>query len=614
VETVVSRRLFVSFLFLLASGSAAAASPLEPVDTSSPRATMASFSALVEEISRRYNAYRDAPSPVTQHAVVQATGRTLQLFNLSEVPPATRRKVGPRTFYLLADVLARIELPPLEEIPAAPVKSTAVEAGKQSNYWRIPHTDITIARVEAGADAGEYLFTAETVRRAREFYESARELPYVRPTSAQDLYQLNRSLTGWMIPMTWVESLPAWASTSVLDVMLWKWTALLMALALAAWTALAVFRWGRRGPHDASLRSFLRTIYALLAILALVYIFSYFVLFQINVSGTAAEIPQYLIAFANELVGLCIIWVTARWGAEAIIASPQINPFSLDASLIRLTGRVIGFFALLVVLLRLAHGVGVPVYGLVAGAGVGGVAVALAARSTLENFLGTLNLFGDRPIAVGDFCRYGADGAGGLLRVGTVEEIGLRSTRIRGIDRTITTIPNAEFCNMHIVNLTQRDRMLFKTVIGLRYETTPEQLRFVLAAIREMLLAHPRIDKEPARVRAIGFGQSSLDMEIFAYVKTSDWNDFLAVQEDLVLRIMQIVRDAGTSFAFPSRTVYHARDSGLDGEKQQAAEQTVREWAAAHVLPFPEFSDDHRRQILDTLDYPPAGSPGQKGA
>lgn len=608
-----SPRLFVSFLFLLASGTAAAAYPLEPVDTSSPRATMASFSTLVEEVSRRYIAYRDAPSPVTQRAVVKATGRTLQLFNLSEVPPATRRKVGANTLYLLADVLARIELPPLEEIPAAPANSAAVEVGKLPKSWRIPHTDITIARVEVGADAGEYLFTTETVRRAGEFYESARELPSVRPTTVQDLYQLNRSLTGWMIPMAWVETLPAWASTSVLEVMLWKWTALFVALALAAWTALAVLRWARRGAHDISLRSYLRTICAPLAILALVYIYSYFVLFQINVSGTAAEIPQYLIAFANELVGLWIVWGAARWGAEAIIASPRINPFSLNASLIRLTGRVIGLFALLVVLLRLAHGVGVPVYGLVAGAGVGGVAVALAARSTLENFLGTLNLFGDRPIAVGDFCRYGADGAGGLLRVGTVEEIGLRSTRIRGIDRTITTIPNAEFCNMHIVNLTQRDRMLFKTNIGLRYETTPDQMRFVLAAIREMLLAHPRIAKDPARVRAIGFGQSSLDMEIFAYVKTSDWNDYLAVQEDLVLRIMQIVRDAGTSFAFPSRTVYHARDSGLDGEKQQAAEQKVRDWAAAHVLPFPEFSEDHRRQVLDTLDYPPAGSPGQKG-
>jgi MscS family membrane protein len=249
------------------------------------------------------------------------------------------------------------------------------------------------------------------------------------------------------------------------------------------------------------------------------------------------------------------------------------------------------------------------VYGLVAGAGVGGLGIALAARSSLENFLGTFNLYADRPVRVGDFCRYGEDPSSGWLRIGTVEEIGLRSTRIRGIDRTITTIPNAEFANMHIVNLTRRDRMLFRTTIGLRYETTPNQLRQVLAKLRELLLAHPRVTKDPARVRATGFGAYSLDLEMFAYVNTSDWNDYLAVQEDLVLRTMDIVDKAGTAFAFPSRTLYHTRDPGLDSERQQVAEKEVREWASAHTLPFPEFDNDYRKQITDTLDYPPEGSP-----
>ncbi|MEA3243820.1 MAG: mechanosensitive ion channel [Pseudomonadota bacterium] len=114
--------------------------------------------------------------------------------------------------------------------------------------------------------------------------------------------------------------------------------------------------------------------------------------------------------------------------------------------------------------------------GDIAGAGVGGLAIALAARSTLENFLGTLNLFADRPVRVGDFCRYGEDPSPAWQRIGTVEEIGLRSTRIRGLDRTITTIPNADFANLHIVNLTKRDgspprayrSRIFPTSIGSR--------------------------------------------------------------------------------------------------------------------------------------------------
>jgi MscS family membrane protein len=572
---------------------------------------MQSFFDLTRELGDRYNAYRRAPSPATQRALVRATETTGRLFDLSQVPPATRPKVARNTFLLLAEVLARIKLPPLAEIPGAAANETGGEAAKLPLRWQIPHTEITIAKVSEGGGAGEYLFTAETIARVPEFFESVRALPYLRPVPVRHMHQLSLALTGWMIPMAWVETLPDWARTSVLDQMVWKWIALLGLFALAAWGAYKVTRWA---PHKAPNASLPRMLSAPAAILLLSYLFAYFALSQVHVTGPAAAMPSYVAEIANSVAGVWIVWVTARWSAEALVASPHIDPRSLNASLIRLSGRVIGLLALLVVVLRLANEMGVPVYGLVAGAGVGGLAVALAARGTLENFLGTLNLYADHPVAVGDFCRYGEDSAGGWLRMGTVEEIGLRSTRIRGIDRTVTTIPNAEFCNMHLVNLTERDRMLFRTTIGLRYETTPEQMRVVLAAMREMLLAHPRVDKDPARVRAIGFGQSSLDLEIFAYVKTSDWNDYLAVQEDLVLRIMKIVDDAGTSFAFPSRTVYHARDGGFDGEKRQAAEQKVREWTAANALPFPEFSNEHRNQIMDTLDYPPAGSPRQKGA
>jgi len=98
-------------------------------------------------------------------------------------------------------------------------------------------------------------------------------------------------------------------------------------------------------------------------------------------------------------------------------------------------------------------------------------------------------------------------------------------------------------------------------------------------------------------------------VEIFAYVNTADWNEFLAIQEDLNLRIMTIVEQAGTGFAFPSQTLFHARDGGFDDERQQAAEKQVREWAAAQTLPFPNFDEDYRKQIMDTLDYPPDGSP-----
>jgi MscS family membrane protein len=161
---------------------------------------------------------------------------------------------------------------------------------------------------------------------------------------------------------------------------------------------------------------------------------------------------------------------------------------------------------------------------------------------------------------------------------------------------------------MPIVNFAHRDRMLMKTVIGVRYETSPEQLRFLLARMREMLLGHPRVDPDLARVRFIGFASSSLDLEVFAYALTRDWAEFLGIREDVLLRIMDIVEQSGTAFAFPSQTLYFSRDQGLDGENGQAAEAQVRQWRDEGRLPFPNFSPEQMERIRGSLVYPPPGS------
>jgi MscS family membrane protein len=304
-----------------------------------------------------------------------------------------------------------------------------------------------------------------------------------------------------------------------------------------------------------------------------------------------------------------IAWTGSMTVAEAVISSPKIADQGLNASLLRLLARTFGIVAVIVILLYVSNQLGAPLYGLVAGLGVGGIALALAARPTIENFIGSLNLFVDRPVRVGDFCRYGEDPTSAWKRIGYIESIGLRSTRIRGIDDTVTTIPNADFSQMHIVNYSLRRQMLLLTVLGLRYETTDDQLRFVIATLRDMLLGHPRVIDDEPRVRFEGFGDFSLNIEIRGNINTSDRNEFRAIREDLYLRVMRIVKDAGCGFAFPSRTVYHTRDNGLDTERQQQAEAQVRSWCSAQELPFPTFTADYRKKTRNTLDYPPEGSP-----
>jgi len=610
----VNNRLTLFFLSIIVAGTADAWHPLEPLDTSSPRATMESFLDVSDEAASRFLAYLDSPNREAFESAWSLRPKYTGLFDLSSVPPAGRAKVGAESFMLLWDTLARVELPALEEIPdvAAVAQDRAKDA--ESLRWRIPGTEIVIARVEQGSRAGEFLFSADTVHRAKEFYERAQGLPYLRPMPVENIYETSRRLTGWMIPPNWIQALPAWAKTFVLGQMLWKWFAILLLFGLAFSAVVWVARWGRRRAWRGTLPAFLRHAAAPLLILALAPVLEFLAAVQINTTGPAGGLPDFVTTVAGELAVIWLIWLTTSWIAELAITSPRIRTEGLTAQMVRLAARSVGVLAIFALIMLIAHEIGVPVLGLVAGAGAGGIAIALAVRSTLENFVGTLNLYADRPVMVGDFCRYGEDPSHTWMRVGTIEEIGLRSTRIRGLDRTITTIPNAEFANMHIINLTARERMLLNPMIRLRYETTPDQLRVVLANLREMLLAHPLITDDPARVRASGFGESSVDVDVFAYVGTADWNEFLAVQEDVVLRIMDIVKAAGTAFALPSRTLYHGRDRGLDPERQEAAGKQVREWASAHELPFPEFPASYRKQIIDTLDYPPAGSPkGDRG-
>ena len=262
--------------------------------------------------------------------------------------------------------------------------------------------------------------------------------------------------------------------------------------------------------------------------------------------------------------------------------------------LLRRLGKVMVMVAGALVILYAA---GVNITAALAGLGVGGIAIAFAAQKTLENLFGGITITSDQPVRVGDFCRFGD-------QVGTVEDIGLRSTRIRTPDRTLVSVPNGHLSSISLENFGVRDKIWFHPTIQLRYETSADQLRYVLAEIRRMLYAHPRVESQSARIRFVKFGACSLDLEVFAYVQATDYAVFLEVQEDLLLRIMDIVETSGTSFAFPSHTAYVTQDRGLDAEKAQAAIAQVRQWREEREVPFPNFPPERIVEMTDTIPYP----------
>jgi MscS family membrane protein len=313
----------------------------------------------------------------------------------------------------------------------------------------------------------------------------------------------------------------------------------------------------------------------------------------VSIRFISGAIVLFLVAWA--------IWRGFLAIADSVTASSRISDRGLDASLVRITSGLVAIFVGLAVVFTGLRDLGVDAVPLIAGLGVGGLAVALAIRPTLENLIGGIILFTDKPIRVGDFCSFGS-------MTGTVEKIGVRSTQIRGLDRTLISIPNAKFADMELINWAQCDRMLISATIGLRYETEDDQLRHVLVKIREMLHAHPKIDRETVRVRFSGYGASSLDIGVRIYALTRDWNDFHAIREDVFFRIKAIVSASGTGFAFPSQTLYLGRDDGLDEDRAQHAVAEVARWRDTGELPFPRLRGRRMDELEGTLDYPPRGS------
>jgi MscS family membrane protein len=582
--------------------------PLQPPDLSSPRATLNTFLATSE---RHYGVIAEefwsSPSRGRIAELMRMTAEFERMFDLSTIPPAARFELCRDAQVYLFEVLSRIELPAESSIPDAQdagAKGNG-EADKSLSSWTIPHTEITLVRVDEGPQAGQYLFSAATAERAREFYERTSGLPYRRPIPIENYAEMRPylSMTGWLISAETIHKFPNWLKYGIYRQAVWKWIALLILILVYGMLVMAVHRVARyrlTGVHSAIAE--LRRLVTPVALLALTPMLRDVANRQLTLTGWVSGGVSLAAETIYYFSLAWIAWKGAMIVAELIIASPRIAPESLDAHLLRLGAKAFGIVVAVAIVLYVGSQLGVPVYGLVTGLGVGGLAVALAAQPTIENFIASISLFVDRPVRVGDFCRYGDDAHPDRPRIGVVESIGLRSSTIRGIDDRITTIPNADFAKMHIVNYRLCRHYLLLTVLGLRYETTDDQLRFLLATLRQMLSDHPRVVDVDPQVSFAGFGDFSLNVEIRVHVNTVDWREFCEIREDILFRVMKIIKDAGSGFAFPSRTVYTTQDEGLDAERQRDAVTRMRAWSAAEQNALPHHSDDESDASPDSCD------------
>ena len=283
------------------------------------------------------------------------------------------------------------------------------------------------------------------------------------------------------------------------------------------------------------------------------------------------HIPLLIRVYYQRSAGIVLVaaiaWLVlrliSRWGERARVKTLTTSGYR-SGSILLLGQRILKVLVGIVALLIMINILGFDMTAAIAGLGIGSVAVAFAAQKTLENLLGGISIIGDEVIRVGEVCRIGD-------RIGTIEDISLRSTRIRTLDRTELSVPNGQLANMNVENLSRRDASLFQANIGLRHETSLDQLRSLLKQIPSLLRHHPKVDSEFVRVRFVGFGESSLDIEINCRILTGNLQEFLAIREDLLLQIIDFLAGAGVALALPSRTVYLTQDQCSDAQQTATA-------------------------------------------
>lgn len=369
-------------------------------------------------------------------------------------------------------------------------------------------------------------------------------------------------IDGWygQIELRWaLDRLPLWSlRPGPKEILIWQWIALIPMLVIAWILGGLLSRLSRRvfakfaartkTSWDDILVGRLDGPVTVVWILCLLYA-------AVPRLGLYRPANDFLLGFIRGGFYFCGFWVVSRlieiWG-NVVSSSSWATEHLTARSLVPIAVRLGKIIVLVIAVVALISAMGYPAASLIAGLGVGGLAIALAAQKTVENLFGAFTLGFDQPFRVGDFVKIEDF-------LGTVESIGLRSTKIRTLDRTSISIANGKLSEMRIESYSARDRIRFACTLGLVYGTTSEQMRQVLAGLEQVLRDHPKIWPDAVVVRFKAFGDSALEIEVMAWFQITDFGEFQQIREGILLDFMQVVAQAKSSFAFPTHTLHIAQ-------------------------------------------------------
>ena len=533
---------------------------IKAADTSSPRATLKSFIDACNEIHRVIleTKYIDRTAP--EHAELAV--RALDCIDMSELPAFAREERAGEVAVCLKEILDRVRVPPWEEIPGTEDIERAGGFEKLS-HWRIPGTRITIARVEEGSHRHEYLFSPGTVERAVTYFQHIQSKKYRKegdgPEVSKNLYQWYISVPGHPALAAIVSRLPERMQRGrTCGLANWKWPGLLVTLLIAITLMVVAYRlqasFTRRWRGKGLVRYWLTILFPIAAMLVPL-VFAHVTHRHLTVRGT----PFYILSFSATttafFAALVVIFGVSNRIAESIIASPQISPLGLNAQLIRIVSKLISIVAAATLFIAGGQYLGIPIATLLTGAGIGGLALAFGAQDTLKTLFGTIMLMADKPFRVGERIIFGKYD-------GVVEDIGLRSTRIRLLTGHQVTVPNGELAGTDIENVGRRPHIRKIADVHIPLDTPREKLEKAIAIIRAALDNHEGMDPEfPPRVFFTDFNPTAFNIRVIYWYNPPNYWDFLSFSEKVNLEIFRAFEEQGIQFSLPVRVTHTSIDS-----------------------------------------------------
>ncbi len=547
---------------------------LKPPITDSPQATLKHFVNTMNRsyrlVNKGYKLSQEQSGWVLSDEVKVLENQAEYLFersiyclDLSDIPESIRDNIGFDLAFRLKEILDRIDLPEWAEVPNYVEVKDDLENNKYPSLlkWTIPNTDIVISRIQDGERAGQYLFSAKTIAQIPEFYEKIEHLSYVdNKFVSRDFYKFYISTPGHLMPPKWTSLLPMWSFKMYFSHTVYQWIGFIFTFLLAVlitkifyWFLIVKFKDSAHG-----LKTWTKVLYLFLMVLLIDGL--HYLNQLINLTEQVFILYTMLFEIMGWVITAMLVFKLIQAISTTILTSGRIGKVGVETTYTRAILSLIAIISAVAVLIYGLSRIGVSLLPLLTGLGIGGLAIALAARSTIENIIASFTLFAEKLYKVGDRINI-------LGYDGRIEGIGIRSTQIRTLQGPLVSIPNEKMVTVEIENIEERPYIRREFDVTITYDTSLGKIKEAINILNDILAVketsegeiHPNVsinDPEfPPKVHFEKFNADSLNIYVSYWFSPPDRWKALEHAEWINLQIFEQFNKAGIDFAFPTQTI-----------------------------------------------------------